>query len=211
MDIRIHAAVQCTDGLGGHVKCIVLNPLTRHVTDVVVHEPGLLGNDVIVPVAQIEQVAPDTLRLRLSRHELAGMQSFLRALYQIPSDDFLDTTPWSSYPYGDIYWSPFVEMQAEHPVVTYENIPLDELAMRRGDQVQATDGRVGWIDGFVVDPQSEGITHMLLREGHLWSAKQVTIPIAGIKDIQDGVVYLNMSKQEVAALPAVKLRQDQGM
>ena len=30
--------------------------------------------------------------------------------------------------------------------------------------------------------------------------------IAGIKDIRDGVVYLNLRKQEVAALPAVKLR-----
>ncbi len=88
----------------------------------------------------------------------------------------------------------------------YENIPLGELDMRRGDHVEATDGRVGRIDGFVIDPQSDGITHLLLREGHLWGAKDVTIPIMGIKDIKEGVVHLNLNKQAIAALPTVKLR-----
>jgi sporulation protein YlmC with PRC-barrel domain len=207
MDIRIGAAVQCTDGPGGHITSIILNPITQHVTDVVVHEPGFLGSDVIVPVAQIEQATADTLQMRLSRHDLAGMQGFLMTQYLPPSDDFLRTAPWSAYPYGGIYSSPYLEMQAEQRIMTYEAIPLDELAMHRGDHVEATDGRVGRIDGFVVDPQSEGITHLLLREGHLWGAKDVTIPITGIKDIQDGVVHLNLTKQEIAALPAVKLRQ----
>jgi hypothetical protein len=206
MDIRIGAAVQCTDGPGGHITSIILNPITQHVTDVVVHEPGFLGSDVIVPVALMEQATPDTLRLHRSRNELAGMPGFLTTRYLLPSDDFLETPPWSAYPYGGIYWSPYLEMEAEQYAMTYEAIPIDELAMRRSDHVEATDGRVGRIDGFVVDPQSEGITHLLLREGHLWGAKDVTIPIAGIKDIRDGVVYLNLRKQEVAALPAVKLR-----
>ena len=205
MDIRINAAVQCTDGPGGHVKCIILNPITQHVTDVVVHEPGLLGSEVIVPVALIEQATPNTLRLRLSRDELAGMQSFLTTRYRTPSDDFLGSEPWSAYPYSSIYWSPYLEMQAEQRIMTYEAIPLDELAMRRGDHVEATDGRVGRIDGFVVDQQSQGITHLLLCEGHLWGARDVTIPIAGITDIQEGVVHLKLTKQEVAALPAVKV------
>ena len=183
MDIRIGAAVQCTDGPGGHIASIILNPITQHVTDVVVHEPGFLGSDVIVPVMLIEQQTPDTLRLRISRNELAGMQGFLTTHYLLPSDNFLGTAPWSAYPYGGIYWSPYLEMEAEQYATTYENIPLGELAMRRGDHVEATDGRVGRIEGFVVDPQSEGITHLQLREGHLWGTKDVTIPISGIKDI----------------------------
>ena len=207
MDIRIGAAVQCTDGSGGHIANIILNPITQHITEVVVREPGFLGSDVIVPVRLIEPATPDTLQLRLSRNELAGMPGFLTTHYLLPSDDFLETAPWSAYPNGGIYWSPYLEMEAERYAMTYENIPLGELALRRGDHVEATDGRVGRIDGFVVDPQSEGITHLLLREGHLWGAKDVTIPIVGIKDIQDGVVHLNLTKQEIAALPAVKLRK----
>jgi hypothetical protein len=103
MDIRIGAAVQCTDGPGGHITSIILNPITQHVTDVVVHEPGFLGSDVIVPVTQIEQATAHTLQMRLSRHDLAGRQSFLTTQYLPPSDDFLRTAPWSAYPYGGIY------------------------------------------------------------------------------------------------------------
>jgi hypothetical protein len=206
MDIRIDATVQCTDGPGGQVACIVLNPITQHVTDVVVHEPGFLGGDVLVPIALVEQSTPDTLLLRLSRNELARMQSFLALHYREPSDDFLETEPWKVYPRGGIYWAPDLQTVAEQPTLTYETIPPDELAMRRGDHVDATDGRLGRIEGFVVDPPSEGITHVLLREGHLWGAKDVTIPISGIKDIQHGVVHLKLSKQEVAALPTVRVR-----
>ena len=207
MDIRIGAAVQCTDGSGGHIARIILNPITQHITEVVVREPGFLGSDVIVPVRLIEPATPDTLQLRLSRNELAGMPGFLTTHYLLPSDNFLGTAPWSTYPYGGVYWSPYLEMEAEQYAMTYENIPLGELALRRGDHVEATDGRVGRIDGFVVDPQSEGITHLLLREGHLWGTKDVTIPITGIKDIQAGVVHLKLTKQAIAALPAVKLHK----
>jgi hypothetical protein len=207
MDIRIGAAVHCTDGPGGQITSIILNPITERVTDVVVHEPGFLGGDVIVPVAQFEQATPDRLQMRLSRDELAGMPGFLTNRYLLPSDAFLETTLSGAYPHGGLYWSPYIELDAEQYATTFEAIPLDELAMRRSDRVEAIDGRVGRIDGFVVDTQSDGITHLLLREGHLWGAKEVTIPISGIKDIQDGVVHLNLRKQEIAALPTVKVRR----
>src|SRR4029079_289512 len=143
MDIRIDATVQCTDGPGGHVACIVLNPITQHVTDVGVHEPGILGGDVLVPITLVEQSTPDTLRLRLSRNELARMQSFLAPHYCEPSDEFLDTEPWKVYPHGGIYWAPYLQIVEEQPATIDETIPPDELAMRRGDHVEATDGRVG--------------------------------------------------------------------
>jgi len=109
MDIPINATVQCTDGPGGRITRIVLNPVSKKVTDVVVHEPGLFGGDVIVPVEFIVESAQETVRLRLSRDKLAGMQSFLTTQYRLPSDHFLGTEPWSAYPQGGIYWSPFVE------------------------------------------------------------------------------------------------------
>ena len=58
MDIRIDAHVQCTDGPGGQVKCIIVNPLTQQVTDIVVHKAGILGEDVIVPIADIAHSVP---------------------------------------------------------------------------------------------------------------------------------------------------------
>ena len=93
MDIPINATVQCTDGPGGRITRIVLNPVSKKVTDVVVHEPGLFGGDVIVPVEFIVESAQETVRLRLSRDKLAGMQSFLTTRIVYPATTFWGLSP----------------------------------------------------------------------------------------------------------------------
>ncbi len=72
-----------------------------------------------------------------------------------------------------------------------------------GSVVTASDGDVGRVDEFVVDPTNEHITHLVLREGHLWGKKDVTIPVANIDRFEDNVVYLNLTKEEVEKLPTI--------
>lgn len=43
MDIPLDAEVRCTDGAGGKTVQVVLNPVRREVTHVVVRQEGLLG------------------------------------------------------------------------------------------------------------------------------------------------------------------------
>jgi len=43
--------------------------------------------------------------------------------------------------------------------------------VRRGTRVEATDGHVGHVDEFVVNPENGHITHSVMREGHLWGKK----------------------------------------
>jgi hypothetical protein len=98
-------------------------------------------------------------------------------------------------------------MGDEEIAISYETIPLDELAMSRGDRVEATDGHVGRIDEFLVNPETMGITHLVMRTGHLWGQKDVTISVSLIDRITDGTVYLRLSKQQIEELPALKLRR----
>jgi sporulation protein YlmC with PRC-barrel domain len=84
-------------------------------------------------------------------------------------------------------------------------IPPGELAVRRGASVRATDGRIGRVDQFLVDPQSGNITHLCLREGHLWEGKQVCIPVSAIDRIREKVVHLKIDKEAVAALPSIDI------
>jgi sporulation protein YlmC with PRC-barrel domain len=86
-------------------------------------------------------------------------------------------------------------------------IPPGELAVRRGARVRATDGRMGRVDEFVIVPESGHITHMILREGHLWGDKEVTIPVSDIAEIEEGVVHLKLNKAQVEALPAIKVKR----
>jgi hypothetical protein len=81
------------------------------------------------------------------------------------------------------------------------------LAIHRGSHVHAVDGRIGEVEGFVVNPANDGITHIVLREGHLWGRQDVTIPVAQIDRIDDDGVYLKLNKREIAALPALAVQR----
>ena len=88
--------------------------------------------------------------------------------------------------------------------VTYDSIPLGEVAVRRGDRVHATDGEIGHVEGLVIDPRNHHVTHVLLQEGHLWGRKEVAIPITAVTGADDGI-RLNLTKDGVRDLPPVDI------
>ena len=93
--------------------------------------------------------------------------------------------------------------------VTYDAVPLDEVEVRRGEHVHATNGHIGRVQGLVIDPDSHQVTHVLLQEGHLWGRKEVAIPIGAVAEVDDGI-RLNITKQQVKDLPPVDLRHPAG-
>jgi sporulation protein YlmC with PRC-barrel domain len=66
---------------------------------------------------------------------------------------------------------------------------------------------VGRVDEFLVDPRNEHITHLIMREGHLWGQKDVSIPLSAIGHIEEDTVHLKLSKSEIEALPAIPIRR----
>lgn len=74
--------------------------------------------------------------------------------------------------------------------------------MNRGTRIEATDGYIGHIDEFVVNPEKGHITHLVMREGHLWGQKDVIIPLSAIGDIDVDTVFLNLDKQQIESLPS---------
>jgi hypothetical protein len=52
------------------------------------------------------------------------------------------------------------------------------LAVRHGIPVEATDITVGEASGFAIESETGRITHLVLREGHLFSKKDAEIPIS---------------------------------
>ena len=67
---------------------------------------------------------------------------------------------------------------------------------------------VGRVDEFLVDPENDDhITHIVLREGHLWGQKDVTIPISDIERIKENTVYLKIDKRKIEALPTIPVRR----
>ena len=93
--------------------------------------------------------------------------------------------------------------------VTSNAVPLDEVEVCRGEHVHATDGRIGKVQGLVIDPDSHHVTHVLLQEGHLWGRKEVAIPISAVTGVDDGI-RLNITKQQVQDLPPVDIHHPGG-
>jgi len=81
-------------------------------------------------------------------------------------------------------------------------IPVGEKEVGPGEPVHALDGEIGRVQGFLVNPGDDRVTHVLLLEGHLWGRKKVAIPISAVTGIDAGI-RLNLTKQQIGELPPV--------
>ena len=202
MDIPLNAEVRCGDRFCGTSVALVFNPVTEEVTHIVVREKQSLQAELLVPLDLVETASPGRIELRGTAETLDKMEPFVET-------QFLQVERPFTIPTGSAYTWPFV-LAEEGPAVVpleYERIPLGEEAVRRGAVVYATDGEVGRIDELVVDPPCDHITHLVLRKGHLWGQRDVTIPVAQVERIEENAVYLKLSKKEIEALPSIPIQR----
>jgi len=195
MDIPVDAEVFCVDGLCGRATCVVLEPETEEVTHLVVKEKASPHKEILIPVTAVTATTPDSINLRYDRDQVDKMQPFVETEFLKVDIPRLG---------GGVYFAePYPEPKVDLRPVKREAIPPGELAVCPGAWVEATDGRVGRVDEFLVNPQYDHITHLVLREGYLWGQKDVTIPVSEIERIEDDTVYLKIDMRTVEALPSV--------
>ena len=199
MDIPMNADVRCADGLCGRSTYVVLKPKTEEVTHLVVKEKRFPHVERVVPMRLVLETTPHLIRLGCTGDELARLQPFIETEYVE-----VDIPRYAGYSY---VMEPHAYPEPEWHKVEHEFLLPGEVAVRRGARVEATDGHVGRVDEFVVDPESEEISHLVLREGHLWGQKDVTIPVSEIERIEEDHVYLKLDKRSVEALPAIPIRR----
>ena len=203
MEIPLNAQVECTDGVCGSSVYVLVDPLADKVISLVVKETSSPNTEYIVPVDVISATIADTIQLRCSKAELEKMDPFVQTEYiaeKLPDRDFMYTG--GVYGMGSYYYLPYVTPEITVQVsVEHRQIPLGELAIRRGTRVEATDGYVGKVDEFVVNPKNSHITHVVMREGHLWGKKDVIIPISAMGETSEDTVVLKLDKHQVESLP----------
>jgi sporulation protein YlmC with PRC-barrel domain len=202
MDIPIGVEVICSTQVCGRSTYTVINPVNDRVTHLVVAEKSFPHIERLVPVDYIVESAPTFIRLRCTRHELSDMDNF------IETDYIRDGEVEARLPYEGPYviWPYGVYNAAPMPLV-HEHIPAGEVVIRRGSRVKATDGDIGKVDEFLVNPENDRISHLVMREGHLWGTRDVTIPVSEIGKIDDEVVYLKLDKQAISELPTIPVRR----
>lgn len=204
IDIPVGAQVECEDGPCGQSTRVIINPITQQVANLVVKGKKPPHTERLVPVDRVVKTSPDRIELRCSRDELAEMEQFVETHYvKSKHTRYVNVNSMTfALPYA---LREEVEMSVPEE---YEHIPPGDLAVHRGAYVEATDGRVGKVDEFLVDPANGHITHLVLREGHLWGQRDIAIPISEIEHISEDVVYLKLDKQGIAALPAISIHRE---
>ncbi len=84
--------------------------------------------------------------------------------------------------------------------VSRQQVPEGELAVHRGAQVKARDGDIGELDEILLDPTTEQIDYLAVRERQLWRHKELTISATQIERIADDAIYLKSDKQTIEHL-----------
>ena len=199
MDIPINAKVICSDGQCGKCTRVILRPTTEKITHLVISDGVFPETEYLVPITQVTQTGPDKIELKCSRKKFSEMPIF-NQLEFVPSS-FIGYTG-SAY----MMW-PYYPPNATFITVEKEHIPADELEIHRGARVEAKDGRVGRVDEFLINPDNDRITHLVMREGHLWGQKDVTIPESQIDHYKDGTVYLKLNKHAIEKLPTIPVKR----
>ena len=193
----------CTDGECGQLTQLVVDPVDDRVTHLIVEPPNRVGEGRLVPV-DLADAHADRVDLRCTRSdfdklEIAEQIRFLPGAAPYSGD-------YSGYDPGAVLLWPFFGGSSSLPVAV-DTLPVGEVAVRRGEDVHATDGRIGEVEGLVVEGATHQVTHVLLKEGHLFGRKDVAIPIASVAAVEGTGIRLSISKRDVDDLPATDIRR----
>src|SRR5215831_3606103 len=165
----IGAEARCTDGNCGEVRRVIVNPVARELTHLVVEPKGRLGLARLVPLDLVD-ASTGQVEIRCTLAEFAQLESAEETEFIPGSQGYAAYGPeqvliWPYYGLGGAAAvTDAAALQGTSQTVTYDTVPLGEVEVRRGDAVLATDGEIGRVHGLVIDPGTHHVTHVLLAE-----------------------------------------------
>lgn len=211
INIPLNVDVYCSDGLGGRSSQVIVEPTQEQVTHLVVKEHYAPHTEYMVPIDQVVDSTPDMIKLGCTLAELATMEPFIHidTLYNDAAGMGYATEEFGLAGNLGMGYTNWPQPAAGEPfIVTVKTAatPLGEIALTHGAHIHASNGRqVGQLDGFLVDATGQ-ISHLVLREGHFWGKKEVTIPVGQIDRLEEERVYLKLDQASIGALPTTPVR-----
>jgi sporulation protein YlmC with PRC-barrel domain len=206
--------VRCTDAPYGELADIVIDPIAKRVTHLVVQPHRDHTRASLVPVDLAGNADDAAILLGCTVDEVAHM----------PRVQELDYRRLDMFPVEDPDWDVGIETVLAMPYyepmgfdgpmpfdsnvqVSYDRVPKGDVEIQRTSSVLDSDGRhLGSVDGFVVDSDGQ-ITHVVLERGHLFGKREITLPIGAVSRVETDIVTLNLGKHDVERLPTVRLHR----
>jgi sporulation protein YlmC with PRC-barrel domain len=198
MDLPASANVHTADGPCGRLTSIVLDPKKETVTHLVVAGRDSPHTQRLVPIDLVLDTSLRTVRLRCTCDDLFALPPFIETEYVEEKILHYDASV------AALLMEPLGVEVPSFVLVEHRMTPPGEMVVDRGARVEATDGQVGHVDEVVVDPADGRMTHIVLRKGHLWGQRDVTIPVEQIARFGEDSVFLRLNKREVGELPSMR-------
>jgi PRC-barrel domain len=216
MQFTIGASVHSSGGTVGRLIWVVAdrarNPWV--ITQLVVEPRHRSGLGRFVPLDLVAGVDPGTgdITINCTADQFEQLESAEETQYAPGSGAYplFGPTQFLAAP----YYTSDVSIEGEEVPFTATTVTADAPLPNVADvavhavPVEATDGKIGEVEGLVIDAGTHQVTHILLREGHLWGRKDVAVPMSAVKDpgqadSDPDALRLSLTKQEVGELPPV--------
>jgi sporulation protein YlmC with PRC-barrel domain len=213
--LELDKRVLCEEEEVGKLADLVVDPIAKRVTHLVVKPEHGAGTSHLVPIDLVEAGEHvGGITLTCSRSELDALPPVEEFQYLRLGDVATNDPEWD-VGVSDVLALPYYDSTGlTGPVdavgdmgVVYDRVPKGEVELRRSSRVLASNGDyIGDVDGFLVD-DSDHITHFVLERGHLWGRREVTVPIGAVASVESDAVKLTLSKDEVGSLPSHRVHR----
>ena len=161
MSFRIGADASCTDGACGQVSRVIVNPVAREVTHLVVDPKHRHGPGRLVPVDLVDATTGQ-IRLRCTLAEFQTLRPAEETEVVPDLDPAGHPPPGEQTQYrlaGGVVWPVRDPGEAAAPQeVTVDSVPYGEVEVHRDLTVLATDGEIGQVQGLVVETGGHHVT-----------------------------------------------------
>lgn len=214
MHLKLGTPVRCREDVVGTLADVVIDPVDKRVTHLVVVVNDEDETARLVPIELASDYAQSEVALNCPASELTRFES-VREFAYLPMGEALPADPDWDVGVEDVQALPapgteelgdYAGELSANVATTYDRVPKGEVELRRSSGIETADGHhVGHIDGFVVDDGV--ITSLTLERGHLWWRRDVTIPIESVASVSTDTVTVNLSKGEISSLPPVRRGQ----
>jgi uncharacterized protein YrrD len=172
----------------GTVEGVIIDPLTKAVTHIVIRKGRILAQDKLIAYSLIDSATEDRITLREKSGDLEALPSFEVNHYVplAPEDIGIDYTTGLAHPlfgYPPVVWDSY----------STRNIPNNTVALRKGARVISSDDKyMGDVEQVFTDPKGTQATHFVISKGLLLKERKL-IPTTWVIDIAEDEVQLAVS------------------
>src|SRR3954469_1111678 len=206
MRLDLGSGVQCTDAAFGELADVIVDPISRRVTHLVVEPHGHHERARLVPIERARP-AGDGGALDYSIAEVEAPEPLHESAY-LRAGEVVVTDPDWDIGTEDVLALPlYQELDGmgtaidpdPHVIVGYDRIPKNEVEIRRSSAVFSTDGHhLGHVEGFLVG--SGEMADIVLERGHLWGRREIVIPASAVERVENDSITLSLTKEQVGEL-----------